>query len=174
MTHITQHISHKKAEELAERSTEVTGNYDFHLLCNAAIDHYLSTLSAELPEPACVRVLWPVPGGGSKWIMSDKPLLKLEGFLNEDLFTRDKVLTCIAARDAKWQPRIDHAEVLRENDRIRIEELVAERDAALQDAKRYRFIRDVPYPTEHIQDIMSNQKNAMMDSAIDHAMKGEQ
>lgn len=40
----------------------------------------------------------------------------------------------------------------------------------LKDAERYNFIREIPY-TPEIQKIMAQQKNALMDSAIDAAMK---
>jgi len=41
-----------------------------------------------------------------------------------------------------------------------------------KDAERYNFIREVPYRPE-IQEIMALQKNALMDTAIDAAMKGQ-
>lgn len=73
MTHITQ----EQARELAESAVMIRDGYwqsdliKLTEVCNAAIDHYLSTLSAELPEPYIT-------------------------YRVRELFTRDQLLACIA------------------------------------------------------------------------------
>ena len=48
----------------------------------------------------------------------------------------------------------------------------AKRTALKRDAARYRFIRDVPY-TDYVYNVMTHQKNGVMDSAIDKAMEAK-
>jgi hypothetical protein len=52
-----------------------------------AITFAKEELTAPVQEPVAWRVKWPAIGGGHKWIMSDKPLLEKEGFVNQALYT---------------------------------------------------------------------------------------
>ena len=52
----------------------------------------------------------------------------------------------------------------------------AERDALVamaRDGMRYRFIRDVPWYDSPLRDVITMQKNAIWDQAIDSAMAKE-
>lgn len=82
MTHITQ----EQARELAESAVMIRDGYwqsdlvKLTEVCNAAIDHYLSTLSAELPEPA----------------------IKEAKFGGYDAYTIEQLVACIAkAKESK-------------------------------------------------------------------------
>lgn len=86
-----------------------------------------------------------------KWF---KAAISRKAFFAEKIYPGD----CRAAYKAGYQSRDS--------------ELRAELEAAKKDAERYRFIRDVPY-SENIRLIMRDQKNVIMDAAIDAAMSEE-
>jgi hypothetical protein len=82
-----------------------------------------------------------------------------------------------SARDVGQRLRVGtgggkHWMELEEEGADAIANLIAALEAAEKDAKRYRFIRDVPY-TAYLHHVISNQQNKVMDAAIDAAMQGK-
>ena len=105
MTHITQETAVKLANKtgyafhLGVPHPKVAEG--LHLLCNAAIDHYLSTLSAELPEP--VGYVYGVMTGGYVRRSMANINAGIELPSGEGLHTRDQLTQALATRDAKFK-----------------------------------------------------------------------
>lgn len=163
MTHITQY----QANELVEQLRGVEGGQEYVLaLCNAAIDHYRNSLSAELPEPVGYVYGVMTDGCVRRSMANIKAGIELPS--GEALHARDQLLSALAARDAHHrslrnayeqqtltlaqQDDEERAELKAQADRLadandklflQLQTMQAERDAALQDAKRWAKMRDL-------------------------------
>lgn len=170
MTHITQ----ATANELAAKHDLWSfreSPASLLVICNAAIQTYLDSLSADLPEPVAVLDKCQID-------RANQCCRAIHCTRKTDVFTRDQLLSALAARDAKWQGEIDEIKQVQFVNKVKsvangwktkVDRLEAQRDAAIAEAQKQAGLAAAWKLTHDV--LVAASLPVQVDTAIDAAMK---